>query len=74
MNTIILRLERKKRKWTQEYVAAKVAETKQAVCNWEKCRSIPHRDILIKLENLFGLSHRELFAPASDDGPFSSTN
>ena len=61
MNTIKLRQERINRGWTLEFVAVKVGATKQSVCDWEKCRHIPSYKILVKLENLFNLSHRELF-------------
>lgn len=74
MKTIQLTRERIKKGWTQEDVAVMLGTTKQAVCNWEKSRSFPRRPILINLEKLFGLSHQELFAPAADEDPFSSSN
>ena len=74
MVTLRLTQERTRRKWTQEEVAAKVGATKQSVCDWEKCRSFPRRPVLLKLEKLFGMSHRKLFAPVNDEDTFSSTN
>jgi len=74
METLRLTHERLKKKWTQEDVANKLGTTKQAVCNWENGRGFPRRPVLLNLEKLFGLSHRELFAPADDEKPFSSTN
>ena len=74
MDMLRLTQERIRREWTQDDVAKKVGATKQSVCDWEKCRSFPRRPVLLKLERLFGLSHRELFAPANDDDHFSSTN
>lgn len=68
-----LTTERKQRDWTQVQVAQKLGISPQVVCDWEKGRSFPSRDSLIKLEDLFGMTHRELFAPAGD-APFSSTN
>lgn len=74
MKVTRLKQERINRKWTQNDVAIKVGATKQSVCDWEKCRNIPRHEVLVKLENLFNLSHRELFAAVDDDKPFSSTN
>ncbi|WP_324825114.1 helix-turn-helix transcriptional regulator [Sinanaerobacter sp. ZZT-01] len=71
--TLRLTQERLKRNWTQQEVAEMVGTTKQAVCNWEKNRSFPRRQVLNNLENLFGLSYKQLFAVA-DDIFFSSTN
>ena len=74
MSKTRLKKERMRRDWTQDYVAEKTGTTKQTVCNWEKGRRIPRLPILLKLEDLFGLSHRELFAPANDEDPSSLSN
>lgn len=75
MQYLKLTQERLKRAWTLEDVAQKLGTTKQAVCNWEKGRSFPRRQVLNNLEKLFSLSHRELFAPVSnEEDTFSSTN
>ncbi len=72
--TLRLTKERLKRNWTQQEVAEMVGTTKQAVCNWEKSRSFPRRQVLDNLENLFCLSHKQLFVVVEDEVPFSSTN
>lgn len=74
METLRLTKERLKNEWTQEDVAKKIGTTKQAVCNWENGRGFPRRPVLLKLENLFNLTHQQLFAPDAEEDPFSSTN
>lgn len=71
---IKLTTERKRLCLTQVQLAQKIGASPQLVCDWEKGRSFPSRALLIKLEDLFDMTHRELFAPANDDKPFSSTN
>ncbi len=62
---LMMRQERIRRGWTQEYVAQKCGVSMQTVCDWEKNRRKPSYDVLVKLENLFGLTHRELFGAAT---------
>lgn len=71
MSKLVITKEREKRNWTQIYVASELGTTKQSVCNWEKGRSFPRKNILDNLETLFNLTHRELFAPAKEEDPFS---
>lgn len=71
---IALRKERIARGWTQAYVAEQCGVSYQVVCDWENGRRKPSYEVLCKLEDLFQLSHRELFAPADfeakgDDEP-----
>lgn len=62
MNTM-LRQERQKRGWTQEYVAQQIGITKGALHNVETGRRKPSYDVLVKLLDLFGYKDpRELFA------------
>jgi transcriptional regulator with XRE-family HTH domain len=61
-----LRQERLKHHWTQEYVAECVGTTKQAIQLLETAKSKPSYDVLVKLENLFKLNHRQLFAVVDD--------
>ncbi len=56
-----IRQERKNNHWTQLYVAEKIGTTKQTVQYLETGKIKPSYEILVKLENLFNLSHRELF-------------
>ena len=62
-----MKVERKKRGWTQQYVAEKCQVSFQTVCDWENYRRKPSYDVLCKLEDLFGMSHRELFGAATPD-------
>jgi transcriptional regulator with XRE-family HTH domain len=62
-----IKLERLKRcNWTLEYVAQQIGITNQAVHLIENSQRKPSYETLIKLENLFGLSHRELFSSVDD--------
>jgi transcriptional regulator with XRE-family HTH domain len=56
------RQERLARDWTQESIANYIGVTSQAVNLIESGKRYPSYPTLIKLENLFGLNHRELFA------------
>lgn len=60
-----IRQERINKGWTLEYVAKQVGITKSAVHDLETERCKPSYEVLVKLEDLFGKSHRELFAPAT---------
>ena len=62
-----IRQERQKRCWTQEFVAKHIGTTKTTVHDIETSRRKPSYEVLVKLENLFGLSHRELFAAVSTE-------
>ena len=63
MNTR-MRQVRIERGWTQEYVAKHVGITHVSVYQIETGKSKPTYDVLCKLEQLFGMSHRELFGEA----------
>jgi transcriptional regulator with XRE-family HTH domain len=73
MDNLRLKQERLNRAWRQADVARELGVSIQIVCDWEKGRKFPRRPVLIKLEELFNLSHRQLFAPITDETP-SSTN
>ena len=47
--------------WTLEFVGHKVGLQKSTVQQIETRQRKPSHGVLVKLENLFGLSHRELF-------------
>lgn len=61
-----IRQERILRQWTQVYVAEKVGLTKAAIHDVETGRRKPSYEVLVKLEDLFNLSHRELFREIDD--------
>jgi len=61
-----IRQERILREWTQEYVGKQVGLTKTAIHDIETGKQAPSYKILVKLENLFNLSHRELFREVDD--------
>ena len=63
-NNLISRMRYKKIKkgWTLDYVSMQVGISNQAVSKIELMKTKnPSYNIIVKLENLFGLSHRELF-------------
>lgn len=60
MQSIRLKQERQGRGWTQAYVAEQIGITKSAVNSIENGKRKPSYEILVKLEDLFCLSHREL--------------
>ncbi len=62
-----IKRERLNRKWTQENVAQQIGLTRTAVHDLETGKQLPSYKILVKLEDLFGLPHRELFAVATDE-------
>ncbi len=68
-----IRQERQKHNWTQEYVAQKVGLTKTAIHDIETGKQLPSYKVLVKLEDLFNLNHRQLFAVV-DDTPNSHSN
>ena len=59
--------ERIEREWTLDYVAQMLGTAASTVCDYEKGRSKPSYEKLAKLENLFNLSHRELFTKICDN-------
>lgn len=63
---IALRQERIARGWTQAYVANRCGVSYQVVSDWENGRRKPSYDVLCKLEDLFGLNHRDLFKVSGD--------
>ncbi len=75
MQVTMLRKERIKRGWTQEDVGKKVGVTKQTIQRIETLKCNPSYDVLVKLQNLFGLYRCDLLEQVNnDDKPFSSTN
>jgi len=68
--TLMLRQERIRRGWTQEYVAKQTGLSLTAIQKIETAQRNPSYPVLVKLEDLFRLSHRQLFAVA-DDAPQS---
>ena len=57
----MLRQERITRGWSIEYVAQKVGLTAEAIRLMENGERNPSYPILVKLEDLFQKSHRDLF-------------
>lgn len=62
---VMLWQERKAKGWTQEYVAGQVGISPEAVSMLETGLRKPSYEILVKLEDLFQLGHRELFSAAT---------
>ena len=62
-----MRYERIKNGWTLDYVASQIGISNQAVSKIELQQTKnPSYIIIVKIENLFGLSHRELFSLVED--------
>lgn len=62
----MLRQERIKKGWKQSEVAHSIGISKQMMNDIEAGRRKPSYDVLVKLENLFHKSHRQLFAVADE--------
>lgn len=58
-----MKAERIKMGWTQKDVAEKLQLTVTAISDIENGKSKPSYKVLCELENLFELTHRELFKP-----------
>ncbi|MCL2337696.1 MAG: helix-turn-helix transcriptional regulator [Firmicutes bacterium] len=67
MKALCIRQERIKRGWPQEYVGQQVGITNQAVNLLETAQRDPSYKVLCKLEDLFNLNHRQLFAVADGE-------
>lgn len=61
--------ERIRRHWSQAQVATAIGIGRTAYTHIENGKRKPSYDVLVKLEDLFGLSHRTLFAEAPDEKP-----
>lgn len=69
-----LRKERLDRGWTLEYVGKQVGVTKSSILRIETLQNKPSYDVLVKLQELFGLYRCDLLALVdSDENSFSST-
>jgi transcriptional regulator with XRE-family HTH domain len=64
--TLNIREMRKRKKWTQEYVAQKIGLTRTAVHDIETGKQKPSYNVLVRLEDLFKMSHRKLFEPVDE--------
>lgn len=58
--------ERLKKGWSQEFVAKAIGISRPAYNLIENNNRKPSYDVLVKLEDLFELTHRELFAAAPE--------
>lgn len=61
-----MKQERTRKGWTQSFVAEKIGVSRVAVQLIENGKIKPSYDVLVKLENLFHKSHRQLFAVADE--------
>ena len=63
----VLKQEREKREWTQEYVAKQIGVSRITIQKMETGQRKPSYDVLVKLLDLFGYKDpRELFAEAPE--------
>ena len=67
MEQLQIRQERKKRRWTLEYVSEQVGIAKNTVHDIETGKQNPSYSVLVKLEDLFQKPHRWLFAVADEE-------
>lgn len=61
-----IRQERIKRGWSCDYVAGIVGISDEAIRLIENGQRKPSYEVLVKLEDLFGKTHRELFAEVKE--------
>jgi len=61
-----IRQERLRRGWTQEDVAKQVGLTRTAVSDIENGKQRPSYRVLLRLEEIFEMSHSELMSEAED--------
>ncbi len=61
-----IKQERVMNGWSNEYVAKQVGITSEAIRLIENNKRKPSYEVLVKLEDLFNLSHRELFREIDD--------
>lgn len=67
MQVRVIRQERIKKGWTIESVAKKIGISKQSMQRLETGENNPSYKVLMKLEDLFGLTHRELFMVTTNE-------
>ena len=65
----MIRRERIKRGWSIDYVAKKTGLSDEAIRLIETGERNPSYPVLVKLEDLFHMSHRKLFGEATPDTP-----
>lgn len=75
---LVVRQERIRRNWTQEYVAQQIGTTLSTVQKIETGQRKPSYEVLVKMLHLFGKTKatkeiRQLFAVA-DEAPISQEN
>lgn len=61
MSPTVMKAERIKRGWTQKFIAEKVHLTVTSISDIENGKAKPSYKVLCELEDLFEMSHRELF-------------
>lgn len=66
MKQLTIRKERLLRKWTLEFVAKSIGVKKSTIQMIESGQRKPSYEVLVKLEDLFGKTHRELFAEVKE--------
>lgn len=58
---LLIRQERIRRGWTQNYVAQQTGLSLTAIQKIETEQRKPSYDVLVRLEDLFGMDYRDLF-------------
>ncbi len=62
----VVEAERLKRGWTLEFVAKQLGVSKSTIQRIEKGTRRPSYEVLCKLEDLFGMTHRYLLAKTDE--------
>lgn len=65
---LMLKYERLRHGWSQDYVSDQIGVARSMVQMLETGQRRPSYPVLVKLENLFGMTHRELFTPINNKG------
>ena len=63
----MIQQERLSRNWSREFVAEKVGITAEAIRLIEIGDRNPSYPVLVKLEDLFEMNHRDLFKPVPEE-------
>lgn len=63
----MIQQERLNRNWSREFVAEKVGITAEAIRLIEIGDRNPSYPVLVKLEDLFEMNHRDLFKPVPEE-------
>ena len=70
----VLKRERQKRGWTQQYVAEQLGVDVNTVSRWERSNHLPQLSLHVKLQNLFSMTLTELGLVDEKTGPIAENS